>query len=190
MLCMATLALTLSSCVKMQIGECIRASTTVRVGVTQTSQADKRYYWIAGESCYEYVPEVTYRWNPKAIKLRTIKGLWPAEAAFDITPTGRTHLVEFSRGEPYRLKEALPPHAEMHMRPVVKLKDIQNALPDNQVSDWRYLGSFSVGSASRGSTGACVLAAPFDYCLDPLLSIAASPLYPVFLFCNFLTDDT
>ncbi|MCD7797890.1 MAG: hypothetical protein LUG84_00565 [Akkermansiaceae bacterium] len=210
-----SVALIPSSCVKVRFGECIRSSTAVHAGVVGLApffQDDNRY-WVDGVYTYEYASEVTYRRRPSIMTVFALKD-WPLEGTFDVTLTGRKVLVESKSGHLTQVRDSLPPHAEMRLDNVKKDEWVPRehscaflTLDYLKKDDYkegdvlpitppdRFLGDFSTPQSSRGSLSAQILAAPFDFCIDPALSLAASPLYPIWLplyglYYSLLSDDS
>ncbi len=184
-------ALLLPSCGPWHIGERIRYDSELHVGAA-LKHATVHYYpaedaklvaWknaapehrgIGGDPQYVLAPEVTYR-----VRRPLVDGFWNgfgSEAEIvDLKPTGRMVLVRPSgrtRTERW--------HSEL----VATLPEGMVADPLKVPADkpfdyayWRELGDFDTPSATRGSVGSQIAAAPFDYAIDPALSaVTLSPL--------------
>ncbi len=170
-LILATTALLMSSC-QWNIGELIRASTAVHVGADTLHPVGGVYYVVPNgrglHNTYAYAPEVTYRVQHRLTEWQAIGT--PAHFAEDVTPTGRILLVQFRYPYPV-IVDKLPEGAVK--RPMKEVR--QRRYHDHR------LGYFPSERSSRGSVGAQILAAPFDFCIDPVLTlvstVAGGPFY-------------
>ncbi len=184
----ASCALFLPSCGPWYIGDRIRYDSEVHVGAA-IKHATVHYYdaeslaWMKedprhrsiGDPSYVLAPEVTYR-----IRRPIVYGIWTmGEGAgytlTDITPTGRMVLVR-PRG---RFRTDIWDNELLENLPEGMAADPQR-VPADKPYDYvfaRDLGDFDSPPATRGSLGAQMAAAPFDYVIDPALSaVTLSPL--------------
>ncbi len=158
----------LSSC-QWNIGECIRASTARHAGLLHQPQDGKEYVRMEKgfpAERYMYLPEVTFRTEPPLVEIHVIDRA-PREA-LDIRTTGRSVLVNYWNGEEV---ESIPAYCEQR-----KCDKPLSIADDRELQRFRH----STDSGTRGSLGAQILAAPFDFCIDPVLSLATTPFYATY----------
>ncbi len=156
------LSLTLSSCVRWNIGERIRQGSETRTGADIAHCVDGKLY----DGRYVVAPEVTYRpksrWVYAGLKPR------PAEAA-DIKRTGRSIIAEIQPAqgqEPARFVRsvrALPAGAK-----ATAFAPLPPATEDS-------LGTTACNH-NRAGKHLRLAAAPF-YVIDPLLNVVSTPFY-------------
>ncbi len=118
---------------------------------------------------YMLAPEVTYRLKRRSFvhgQFTKYTSASKASEVYDVSPTGRMvwvkpqHKAETQRVDslPEGLREEQAhPFLETHSRDI--------------------LGDFDSPLATRGSFGAQMLAAPFDFAIDPVLSAVGTTLY-------------
>ena len=207
----AALPALLPSC-SWNIGERIRSSTALYVGADTRHPVGGELYALPEDRAignrYAYVPEVTYRTKPAWVDKPVYFGA-PRESC-DITPTGRTILVRYGHhrgaGETVERVEKLPEGCiicppEPGKEPYRRANGTLRPQTDHE------LGDFEDARRTRGSTGAKIAAAPFDYVVDPVMTVgttAAGTLvglaalciyYPVMAVCDsvvhlFSSDGT
>ncbi len=203
----AASALLLPSC-QWNIGELIRADSAVYVGGDVRKPVNGLVYRDEDGNLYAWVPEVTYCTQPE---LAEFVGMGPSpHKVQNLHPTGRTILVRIGGAgmrAPEKLK-TLPEGAKpscmskgewpMPLLPGLSSSQSpqsrqQTSTPDDMLARWtslypesdhRWLGDFDGEGATRGSFGAQALAAPFDYVIDPALSVVSTPFWMLgFLTC-------
>ncbi len=200
-LLLAACALLLSSC-QWNIGDIIRSETAVHVGGDVRHPVDGKVYCDEDGNFYAWVPEVTYRTEPGIVEWVAMGPL--PHKAFDITPTGRTILVRVDSGiRPSEKLESLPEGAKLFCLTrgewpapacVRKYAEPRADRPENMLDTWRshyperdhrWLGDFEGEKATRGSIGAQIAAAPFDFVIDPILSVVTTPVwfFGFFIYC-------
>ncbi len=178
-------ALLLCSCGPWYIGNRIRYGSELHVGAAP-AHATVHYYasasslaWMKaapnhrsiGDPDYVLAPEVTYR-----VRRPLVGMVWDgAGEPVDITPTGRMVIVKPHGRSRTRIwdTELVP------FLPEGMAADPQE-VPEDKPFAYRHLGElgdFDTPPATRGSVGAQIAAAPFDYVIDPALSaVTLSPL--------------
>ncbi len=196
----AACALLLPAC-QWNIGKLIRADSAVYVGGDVRKPVDAVVYCDEGHNCYAWVPEVTYGTEPALVEF---VGMGPLpRRVVKFQPTGRTILVRIGGAgmHPPEKLDALPEGA----RPF-RLSQGEwpwaspcphASTPADRQSDWvslyaewdhRWLGDFEGEESTRGSFGSQLAAAPFDYVIDPALSVVTTPFYMIgFLFVAAVT---
>ncbi len=159
----AAAAMLLTSCagwVQWNVGGRIRAGSATHAGADihgPTIEYEKKGNKDAPTYCR--APEVLYRTKPAIIKWRD--PFFPDnEDAYDIRPTGRKLL--FCRKD-RRLVSAVPQGYEATYQPGCKCGRTNFNSSE--------LGSFESPQTSRGSISAQLAAAPFDFFIDPALSV-------------------
>ncbi len=188
-----TLSLLLAAC-QWNIGAIIRSDTAVFVGADVRKPVDGKVYCAKNCQWYAWVPEVTYRTEPEVVECCAM-GPTPRRVR-DIRPTGRIILVRIDLLGSEKV-ESLPEGGRFfclsrgEWPSVSWWMDIKNDeqpgdQSEDRSSDWadlfrendhRWLGDFGGDGVTRGSLGAQVAAAPFDYGVDPALSVATSPFW-------------
>ncbi len=173
--------LAFTSCVRTHIGEYIRSYSATYVGVDLFNHK-KRYSSSNGLANYFYAPEVTYRMRPcSIIDAEGVNGGFPPRNAFDVKETGRYHWVKvhvFSISDDgnYEILKSLPEGC-------TSIEDSRTASGRRPQPLWNtFLGDYPFEPRSRGSIGAQMLAAPFDFVIDPVLSVVLSPLWLPFWY--------
>ncbi len=174
------LSLLLPSCVRWNIGERIRSATAVYVGADTRHPVDGKIY-RSNCQVYMYAPEVTFRMRLAIVEPFAVK-VWPRRTGLDVTPTGRIVLVENDWIDGPKLVDELPPDCRV-LEGGNWTAELHFPIENNE------LGLLPGGQNSRGSLGAQIFAAPFDYCIDPLLSAVTSPLWLPILGIYMLLED-
>ncbi len=170
-------ALLLPSCVQWRMGERIRESCAVHVGVDVYNPA-VRYYKPGHEFGADYVlaPEITYKAPPPIVGFLSS---W--EYAKQVQPTGKLVLAEtaiYQESEPRqtRLAERLP----KGLRAVPARVSPE---PSRVLMAPLDTGDIDSPLARPASTGARMVAAPFDYVIDPALSAVSTVVVAVPVAC-------
>ncbi len=161
----------LASC-QWNIGECIRASTAVHVGADISNPDEvETYGYDYFAPRYFIAPEVTYRYCPDLVDFRVPNDPW--YKAHDIKRTGHKVLVKDSCG--WQTADKIP----------VDSKRITYQYDSDVKRDTnRELGDLDSPRSSRGSIPAQIVAAPFDFIIDPVLSVTTSVF--AFFGCCFV----
>ncbi len=182
----AASALCLSSCVvDWNIGRCIRESDEWYTGVC-TCQADKIKYWEgtgdSGRMRYLQGREVRFRLN-HALVTTTHLGRSPQARVCGVEESGKDCLVRVEERQGGEWKEgqvidSLPADA--------RRADASGAhtglrLCAGPGSRYCKSGHYVVTSQSKPGTWRRMAAAPFDYLIDPILTVASSGLGTVAL---------
>ncbi len=208
----AACALLLPAC-QWNIGKLIRADSAVYVGGDVRKPVDGVVYCDESYNRYAWVPEVTYGTEPAVVEF---VGMGPLpRKVVNLRPTERTILVRIGGagiGAPEKL-DALPEGArpfclskgewpkplyeERFLREQAVRNGQQVVVHGDRLPDWidlyaewdhRWLGDFEEEESTRGSSGAQLAAAPFDYVIDPALSVVTTPFYMIgFLFVAAVT---
>ncbi len=183
--CTLLSALLLSSCGPWYIGNRIRYDSELHVGAA-LEHATIHYYadgrslaWMKadpehrsiGEPDYVLAPEVTYR-----VRKPLVGMVWDGvDKPAEITPTGRMVLVK-----PHgRTRDSIWDNELVEKLPEGMQADPQTVPKDKpfEYESVRQLGDLDAPAATRGSVGAQIAAAPFDYVIDPALSaVTLSPV--------------
>ncbi len=160
-------ALLLSSCGSLQIGDRIRSSGELHVGVAR-EHATEHFHLRSNMAALRrgvnvpphivLAPEVTYRIR------RPLFNVYMADKRppVDITPTGKQRLVYYSGGEPENADA---------LKGLVRV--VQNPPKDKGFecyTDAEQLGDLSSPLVTEASLGAQIAAAPFDYVIDPVVT--------------------
>ncbi len=153
----------LSSC-QWNIGECIRSSTAVHVGadISNPDEVECYGYDYFRES-YFIAPEVTYRYCPDLVDFHVPNAPW--YKAHDIHRTG--HKAQVCDGLEWETADKIPADAKR----IAYQYNCQEKRDTNH-----HLGDLDSPRASRGSILAQIVAAPFDFIIDPVLSVTSSGL--------------
>ncbi len=171
LLCAA--ALLLPSCtgwVESNIGTCIRESGLVHTAADVRHPVDGTIYQTTAQrkaqKGYVRAPEITYRMSHPLFIHYDVKGMaWDIPEPYDIRPTGRQHCALVScanDGNPGKLEkivERIPAHA----RP-------RPARGNEERAPWLH----DLGEPPSPSWWRYAAAAPFDYALEPLITITAN----------------
>ncbi len=161
--------LLLPACVQWNMGERIRESAETRVG------ADVTQRFVCAETQQTLAPEVTYRAETPLITfLREDED----PAAREVTPTGQLRVVSLPRVKglsyflPRRARTTVHERWTGNPHPARE----EDAVPlgySPTADNARWLGTAERRREEDYALKAA-LAAPFDYCLDPVLSTASS----------------
>ncbi len=178
---LAAASLLLSSCVhpscllvNWHIGENIRLAGEKHIGVEVTQPVDGKIYRPRGEdawgTAYLYAPEIRYTLGTTLVDSACFGIIWGGGSLFvrEMEPTGQVHLVRAwrTRSRATRFEqtvEAIPPGCEPLSVPEE---------PHRIFADVTY-GSLSHTEVGLGRT---LAAAPFDYVIDPLLTVGSTAL--------------
>ncbi len=173
MACVAVLLL--SSCTYSNIGSCIRNSGLTHTGVDVRHPVDGKMYQTPAlrkaKTAYVRAPELCYRLNHPLYIACNIKGDCTVPEPYDIRPTGRVRLAlakTDSDDAPWRFRESvevIPADARAYtVREGYKDKpELEDDRSQPRPAWWRY-----------------VAAAPFDYLLDPAITVVWNvTVYPL-----------
>ncbi len=180
--CAAVILLVFPSCIQWNIGECIREAGQIHTGVDICHPVDGKVYSIPTpgvNNCKDYfvkAQEVTYRRRPPLFS-NDYDLFWGAlgvacapEEAVEVQPTGWIFVAAISCDSdmlPLSFKkqvDAIP--ASATARPVGNVVSSENKSP------------LDYGSVSHTEASATrkLAAAPFDYVVDPILTVGHSTL--------------
>ncbi len=159
---MLGLTLSLSSCVRWNIGDRIRQSAETRTGADIAHPVDGKVY----NGRYVCAPEVTYR--PKSRWVYAGLHSRPA-AATEVKPTGRVIIAEI---EPAHGKE--PARFVRSVRALPAGATSAQLMPIPPATEASY-GSMACNLNEKGRY-TTVAAAPF-YVIDPVLNVLSTPFY-------------
>ncbi len=157
-------ALLVPSCVQWNIGENIREGAETRVGADVTQRL------FCPETQQLLAPEVTYRADTPLIAF----GGGDDPAAHDVTPTGHWRVVDLPPAKPRGYFLPFSARTTVLERcasaPQAGVDDRGRELNYSPTADnARWLGT-AERRREEGYALRTVFAAPFDYCVDPLLS--------------------
>ncbi len=175
-------ALLLNSCIFSNIGKRIRQGGEIHTGLDMSTPADGKLYQTPAQrrksEAYMVATEYTYVWRePFFCTHYLFAPGWPSASKSHFRPTGRQRPVRITcqDGSPLSLLEvvdAIPAAA----RPAPAKK---SGLPGGRLMDSSY-------PISPTPTWRRVVAAPFDYVVDPVLTFALSSVY---MPCVLLWDS-